>query len=351
MLAAGIILQLWPTNFYSITPGHATPVGPLVKVRGLPVDSTHDTIMLTDVYVQKLSLWQWLVAHTQSPVQIVTEQQLLLPGIPPSELIAQGYLQMYDAKEAAEVAAFRALGWKIPTTGTGVTITGVVTGSPAWRAGLRVGDQIIGVGTQSISSACAMVRVVHHQPAGTTLDVKVKSVHISPSGHLSWARASTKRLVTARGEKKVTSSGCSGVSGTDQSYIGVTIENSRQYTFPARITINTADIGGPSAGLAMTLTILDELSRGSLTGGQRIAATGTMSPTGQVGQVGGVAEKAVAVANAGATYFLVPAPEVSQARSSAPASLHVIGVRTLSQVLTALRRLGGGRVVALTRPT
>ncbi len=79
------------------------------------------------------------------------------------------------------------------------------------------------------------------------------------------------------------------------------------YTFPFDINIEVGDVGGPSAGLALTLGILDILSGGDLTGGRSVAATGTIELDGTVGDVGGVAQKAVAVRRAGATVFFVPA--------------------------------------------
>ena len=70
------------------------------------------------------------------------------------------------------------------------------------------------------------------------------------------------------------------------------------------MTVHTQNIGGPSAGLAMTLGIIDKLSSGRLTGHRIIAATGTIDQNGNVGDVGGVAEKTIAVERAGATRLL-----------------------------------------------
>ncbi len=124
-------LQRWPTDQYAITPGDAKPVAPLIKVEGIATNPHHDTIDLTDVYVQSLSAWQWLTAHLQSHVQFVSGDQLVEPGIPQSELGAQGYLEMSDAKQAAEVVAFRTLGWTVAGTRTGAVVTGVEASSPA----------------------------------------------------------------------------------------------------------------------------------------------------------------------------------------------------------------------------
>jgi PDZ domain-containing protein len=130
----------------------------------------------------------------------------------------------------------------------------------------------------------------------------------------------------------------------------VSLEDATSYVFPARISIDTNDIGGPSAGLAMTLCIIDQLSRGSLTGGAKVAATGTMDQSGKVGDVGGVAEKTVAVQRAGVKYFIVPQVEVATAKANAAPGLTVIGVTTLHQALRALVGIGGAKIVPITAP-
>jgi PDZ domain-containing protein len=115
----------------------------------------------------------------------------------------------------------------------------------------------------------------------------------------------------------------------------------QDWHFPVHVTVHTQNIGGPSAGLAMTLGIIDKLSSGRLTGHRIIGATGTIDQNGNVGDVGGVAEKTIAVERAGASVFFVPAVEGHTARAKANAQLHVYAVNNLDQVLRILKRLGG----------
>ena len=105
--------------------------------------------------------------------------------------------------------------------------------------------------------------------------------------------------------------------------------------------MHTADIGGPSAGLAMTLGIIDKLSGGDLTGKRTVAATGTIDAQGDVGDVGGVAQKTIAVERAGATVFFVPPQEYAAAMSKDTPQLHVYAVSSLDQALKILKNLGG----------
>lgn len=341
----------WNTSVYALTPGNGTPVAGLVTIKGVDTNPHPDRIMLTDVYLERLTVWGWLRAHFESHVQFVNADQLVEPGVSTEELDAQGFLQMNDAKRAAEVEAFRTIGWRVPVTNTGAVLTGIVTGAPAAAAGLHVGDEVVSVNGQTVRSGCELIRDVHDAAANTTLRLGVKKVTISKTGALSWRAATPVHLRTAIVPSGVTSSGCAGVSGRDHSWIGVSLENGLAATLPATVSINTSGIGGPSAGLAMTLTLINQLSAGSLTGHRVIAATGTMNLGGQVGDVGGVAEKTVAVQRAGATVFIVPQVEVKTARANAQPGLTILGVTTLQGALEDLRGLGGESPTPLTPPS
>ncbi len=116
-----------------------------------------------------------------------------------------------------------------------------------------------------------------------------------------------------------------------------------------RVDLKLAGVGGPSAGLMFTLGIIDLTAGnghgGDLTGGRDIAGTGTITPGGVVGAVGGVQLKEQAARRDGATVFLVPKAECSDANAVRPAGLRVIPVTTLDTALAALSALdSGGRL-------
>jgi PDZ domain-containing protein len=123
--------------------------------------------------------------------------------------------------------------------------------------------------------------------------------------------------------------------------LGISDEDQVDYAFPFNVSIDVTNIGGPSAGLAMTLGVIDALDGGSLTGGHTVAATGTIDPQGNVGDVGGVAQKTVAVEKAGATIFLVPPQEYGVAMSEDRPGLKVYEVSTLDRALAVLAAHGG----------
>jgi PDZ domain-containing protein len=115
----------------------------------------------------------------------------------------------------------------------------------------------------------------------------------------------------------------------------------QKFDLPFGISINAGPIGGPSAGLAFTLGVIDALGNGSLTGGHLVAATGTIDLDGVVGPVGGVVQKTVAVRDAGAEVFLVPTDEYQEAVRHAGSHLRIVRVATLAAALLALQQLGG----------
>jgi PDZ domain-containing protein len=114
-----------------------------------------------------------------------------------------------------------------------------------------------------------------------------------------------------------------------------------------KVTLKLADVGGPSAGLLFSLGIVDKLdgdgSGGDLTGGRTIAGTGTIDADGTVGAVGGVALKTQAARRDGATVFLVPKAECSDAKSELPKGLRLIPVTTLKGAVDSLVALEKGK--------
>jgi PDZ domain-containing protein len=345
-----VALHFWNINEYALTPGDAQPVAPLVKVEGVATTTHKGKIMLTDVYLTSLNAWQWLTLHFSSHVQFVGADELVEPGVPTGELGAQGYLEMSDSKQAAEVSAFDALGWRTPVTPTGAVLNAVNAPSPAQSAGLHVADEIVAVNGTSVTSSCALVRAVHDFAPGTKERLTVDRAKISPSGIITYEAPSRVNLIAGVPPRNEGTSGCAGVTGPSKSWLGVALEDGNAYKLPATVTINTKNIGGPSAGLAMTLTLIDKLSKSSISGNQPIAATGTMDVHGNVGDVGGVAQKTVAVQRAGAKYFFVPQVEVATAKSVASPGLTIVGVTSLKQALRDLRKIGGHQLEPITAP-
>jgi PDZ domain-containing protein len=123
------------------------------------------------------------------------------------------------------------------------------------------------------------------------------------------------------------------------------------FDFPIDVTIDSGTVGGPSAGLAFTLAVLDVLTPGELTGGHKVAVTGTMGLDGTVGPVGGGAQKAISVRDDGYEAFLVPSDELAEVQEAVGDDVEVIAVDSLEEALEALDALGGDVGSLTAKPT
>jgi PDZ domain-containing protein len=107
--------------------------------------------------------------------------------------------------------------------------------------------------------------------------------------------------------------------------------------FPVEINHQKTD-GGPSAGLMFTLGVYDKLTSHDLTGGRKIAGTGTINLDGKVGSVGGIPQKVVAAERAGAQYFLSPSGNYQVALTYAK-RMQVVKVNTAQEAIDFLNSL------------
>ena len=309
-------------SYYVLVPGVAQPVQPMLTVPAGLEHPLHGKVLLTDVGIGQVSALNYLFDTFNNNVQLVPTGELL-GGVPPSEFNAEGTVQMTESQLTAVAVAERQLGMPVPENDSGVVIYATSPGTGAFQS-LQVGQVITavdGVPTPDLPSLVAAVRT--HAP-GTIVHVAIGSM-TAPTASRT---VDVKLAQTREHGQSVT---ILGVVGYDQP--------AYQVPFPVHIASN--GIGGPSAGLAFTLGILDSVSGGGLTGGRVIAATGTIHPDGSIGAVGGIPQKTIAVENAGAKVFLVPASEARQATTKVRDGLVVLPVSTLSQAIADLVRLGG----------
>jgi PDZ domain-containing protein len=349
VLVVGIAF-VWSLNYklnvYAITPGLSQPVSPLITVSGHPHAPSRKTIYLTDVFLTQLNVWQWLRAEIHPSHEQLIGGSTLTGDVPASELTAQGYLQMYDSQNDAKVAGMRAIGLRVPGVPSGATVTGVGTGSPATGT-LAVADRIVGARGDVVASVCGLAAALEGATPGRPVVLRVAHAAISSSGTITYHPPTSVTVATTSVPRGAVLTGCPNAPRRT-TWLGIGVEDATAWRFPVQVTIKAAYIGGPSAGLAWSLGVIDALSKVSITGGMKVAATGEIDQDGNVFPVGGVPEKTIAVESAGATVFLVPASQAGQAEAQASPGLRVVPVRTLVQALHVIERLGGSAPVPLT---
>lgn len=254
----------------------------------------------------------------------------VLGSTPRAQLGCQNTQQMQGSTSSAAVVAIRRLGYKVAENDLGAQLYQVQPGTPAAAAGLQCADVIVAIDGAPVHTADQFVSELRKHKPGDSVSLTVNRQDAQGPLH--------KVTVTARLEGTPALPGLK--ADPAKPFLGIVTQTDVTFTFPFNVNVNVGDIGGPSAGLALTLGLLDVLSGGHLTGGHRVAATGTISLDGTVGDVGGVAQKAVAVRKAGAQIFFVPTVELAAARKGA-GSMKVYAVSSLEQALQILQSLGG----------
>lgn len=270
-----------------------------------------------------------LLSTFAAGVQLVPKSAVL-GTTPPSQLGCQDAQQMSGATSSAAVVALRRLGYSVRENDLGAQLTQIVPHSAASAAGLQCNDTVTAVNSTPIHTDSDLVNTIHSDKPGQV--VAITAQRVNQSGHSQNVVLHPRLTGTPAGPGQPAQPG--------RAFLGVASTTLVTFTMPFNVTIDVGNIGGPSAGLALTLGLLDVLSNGDLTGGHRVAATGTINLDGTVGDVGGVAQKAVAVRRAGAQLFLVPPQELKAAQSNA-GSMKVMAVSTLQQALADLQALGG----------
>lgn len=230
--------------------------------------------------------------------------------------------EMSASQEVAAKVALEHLGYDVPVRGTGVVISGTIEGTPAADV-LEPGDVVVELDGAPVDTDGDLRGAIAPRAAGEVVTVVVE-------------RGEADERLTV---------GVELVSDPDdpgRTLLGVINVFTRDLTFdlPFPVEVDTRDVGGPSAGLALVLGILDVLTPGSLTGGRDVAVTGTIGLDGSVGQVGGIEQKTVAARHAGADLILVPEEEAPLAMEAAGGT-EVVGVASLEEALAALDAIGG----------
>lgn len=327
LVAALVVLASMPVNYFAIRPGSARPVEGLITIRGRPggddvpkAEPADDDLLFVTVTTGQPSGIQ-LIGDLRDHTVDVVQAELITGGQSREENRRFDLQRMTDSKDLATTVALERAGYDVDVSGGGAVITDLDPKYPAAKV-LHPGDLVLQADADPVAVADDLVKVIARHLPGD-----VVSLVIVPLGQ------STKRTVKAELTQRPNDS--------SRAMLGVSLETRPVFTFPFDVEIDSGRVGGPSAGLAFTLAILDRITAGDLTGDNKVAVTGTISLDGTVGPVGGVSQKTEAAIRAGATAFLVPPDELAEARRVAHGRLVVRKVSNLDQALAALKALGG----------
>jgi PDZ domain-containing protein len=337
---AGSLIRI---DYDTLAPGGALDLEPRITVRGAKTYPGEGELMLLFVRERThINLWSWLQAKLDPEIDLV-KQEDVTGGLSQHLNDLQGVCDMSQSQVDAQVAALRSLGYEVPTL-PGLAVVGLlndyryraangtVNSIPLGAAKvLEPCDEVFSADGKKIGQPEDLSKVVKGHKPGTDV-----TLSISRDGKRQTVRVPVTQVPKDR-------------------LIGVNL--GLRYKLPVRIGVDTNDISGPSAGLAMSLAIIDDLTPGNLTGGKKIAVTGTIDTRGNVGPIGGIAQKAIAARRAGAQVFIVPAcqdpadrvcaADLATAKRRVGDDVVFAPVSTLAEALKVLRDAGGSPVRAL----
>lgn len=313
MVAAAGALVLGGTVFlpyYAIGPGPARDVEPLIRIEGVPRYPSKGRFVLTSVLFTQLTGFDLIGAWLDPDRSVVGRDEIYPAGEPAEVERRRAISEMDQSKLDAVAAVLRRLTGYPREHGEGVLVESVVSGCAADGV-LYPGDLILRIDGRPVDTVRLARRLISAASPGARVrfDVTVDG------------KPQTLRLVREP------------CGGSEDPLVGISLLNS----FPIRVRISSGSIGGPSAGLMWALGLYDLLTPGDLTGGRTIAGTGAIGPDGTVYPIGGVAEKIVAAAHAGAEVFLLPKGNLREAEAAGTRGMALVPVGSLDEALAYLR--------------
>lgn len=330
MLFSGVVsillfafITMLPLPYALMRPGPvldvlSAPEGvPLITVEGRQTYETDGTLDLLTVRVTggpgtPSTVWDVLGGWVDPDVAVRPVDEVFPPERSKEDVDADNAQAMVTSQETATAAAMTELGISVPTT---LTVVGFSPDSDA-QGKLLDQDVVVSVEGTSIVDLPELREELQQIEPGNPVRIGVDR------------DGETQELTFATSEAE------------GRTVMGVFIDPI--YDFPFSVQIKIEDIGGPSAGMMFALGIVDKLTPGAMTGGERIAGTGTMDSDGAVGAIGGIQQKLVGADDAGADWFLAPADNCAEVVGNVPSGLRVVRVATLAEARVAVEAIGSG---------
>jgi PDZ domain-containing protein len=317
LVAGSLIVPLPLLTFH---PGPTPDVSKVVFIDG-PTFPSEGSLHMTTIQARPATVVRALAGWLNRDVSVVPREAVYDPGKSVEEIVQENATQMDESGIYATVSAYRALGLLGAPEGALVVATAART--PAVKV-LKAGDVIVRVDTQPVTTLDELKAYTSSRRVGDEVRIAFRREGQDQEVTLPLVEDKTP---AKEGEVK------------KGPIIGVSVVT--KFHVPYEVTLDPQNIGGPSAGLMFSLSIVDRLNAEDLTHGYKIAGTGTISASGKVGAVGGVAQKVEAAERIKAKYFLAPkeADEAAQARSFVDSDMKVIEVSTLEEAVAALEKL------------
>ncbi|PLR79177.1 hypothetical protein CU633_01325 [Bacillus sp. V3-13] len=271
--------------FYVSKPGMAKELEAIIEVENGYEEE--GSFMLTTVRMGRANIYSYLAAKFSKYHQLHPEEMIKSPNETDEEYNVRQLHLMTTSQTSAIEVAYQKAGKQIDYKYNGVYVLNVFDDMPA-AGKLAVGDKIFAVDGREFESSDQFIDYVGTKKAGEEIS-------------LSFERNGKTKNVSLSIEPYK--------DHPEKVGVGIMLTDDKEVITDPEVTLNTEDIGGPSAGLMFSLEIYNQLTEEDLTKGYDIAGTGTIEPDGKVGRIGGIEQKVVAADRAGAEIFLAPFEE------------------------------------------
>lgn len=315
-----VVLLLWPVKvpYYAMSPGPVEEVSALVTIDDAPTYPLSGDMYLLTVGLREVNVFEWVEAQLDEETDLIARERIRPEGTTQEQVTRRNLESMNESIDTAVFVALGRLGYEVTFTGDGAEVFQVVEESGAMGV-LEVGDVITHVEGQRVLTADEAAEVIRSRRPGDTITI-----------------------AGTRGEEPfevdVELVPHPDIEGAPM--LGVALDTAGlELVLPVDVRIDSRNIGGPSAGMMYALTVIDLLTEGDLTGGYRIAGTGTIRFDETVGPIGGVRQKVYAARGIGADYVLVPVDNYEDALTATGGEIEVVPVATLQDALDFLGTL------------
>ncbi|MHA0286235.1 YlbL family protein [Mycobacterium sp. C3-094] len=286
----------------------------VVDIEGTDVKPTSGHLNMTTVsQMDGLTLGQALIFWASGRDQLIPRELVYPPDKSREEIDEANTTDFRNSEDSAEYAALSYL--KYPMA---ITVQSIDEKGPS-KGKLQAGDAIDAVNNTPVANLEEFSKIIEGTTPGQKVVVDYRRKN-EPAGIAE----------ITLGSRPDRPHGVMGVNVLDAPWA------------PFSIDFHLANIGGPSAGLMFSLAVVDKLTTGDLNDGKFVAGTGTITPDGEVGPIGGITHKITAAKEAGASVFLVPADNCDEATSADEKDIELIKVDTLTHAIDGLRTLSAG---------
>ncbi|WP_079508328.1 SepM family pheromone-processing serine protease [Mesobacillus jeotgali] len=268
--------------YYVTKPGMAKELEPIVEVEdGYDEEGN---FMLTTVRMGRANIYAYIIAKFSKYQELYPVEEIRAENESDEEYNIRQLHMMDNSKTAAIEVAYEKAGKQVDYTYKGVYVLRTMEGMPA-DGKLMPGDLVFKVDGNPFNSSEEFIKYISSKKPGDIVELDYKR-----NGKANKVQIPLKELD----------------DGSNRPVVGIQLVDDKEIEVEPDVTVQSDEIGGPSAGLMFSLEIYNQLNEEDLTKGYQIAGTGTMSPDGTIGRIGGIQQKVVAADKAGAEIFLAP---------------------------------------------